>query len=127
VLLVLALTLAGVQQAAAIGNRPPAPRLLHAPCNSATRQPQTVVRAWLRTYVRGSATPCRLSAVSYHASEPPFGRYRTALVYRLGPEAQPGHRLYLVFLITRTRAARYLLDLHPDARRRWLVDLWAEL
>jgi hypothetical protein len=96
-------------------------------CDEATRQPQTVIRAWLRTFVRSSAIPCRLNTVNYHPSEPPFGRYGIAIVEPLGPESQPGHELYLVFLINDTRAGRYLLDLHPDEHARWLVDLWAEL
>jgi hypothetical protein len=101
--------------------------LQQAVCGDTTLQPQTVVRTWLSTYVSGSPIPCRLSAAGYHVCEPPFGRYRIALAYPLRQESQPGHRLYLVYLITRKRAARYLLDLYPDARRRWLVDLWAEL
>ena len=124
-LLALTLILAGAQPAGAIGNSSPPPRLRVA-CVKTTQQPNATIRAWLRTYVIGSAIPCRLSAAGYYATEPPL-RYRLALVYPLGPESKPGHRLYLVFLIASKRAARYLLDLHPDAHRHWLVDLWAEL
>jgi hypothetical protein len=95
-------------------------------CVKPTRQPGTVIRAWLTTDVIGSAIPCRLSTDGYHSTEPPL-HYRLALVYPLGQGSQPGHRLYVVFLLTRTRAARYLLDVHPDPHGHWLVDLWAEL
>jgi hypothetical protein len=101
----------------------------HPTCQTATRDPETVIRAWLRThtYARGSAISCNLSAASYHPGEPPFGRYYVALVQPLRPQSQPGHRLYVILLINSTRAARYLLDLQPDTSGRWLVDLWAEL
>lgn len=124
--LALALVLAGVQPAVAIGSSRRAPSL-HSACGIATQHAQTVIRAWLKTYARGSATPCRLNAASYHPSEPPFGRYRIALVQPLTPESQPRRRLYLVVLINSRRAGRYLIDLHPDTGGRWHVDLWAEL
>src|SRR3974390_468200 len=94
-LVALAIILAGLQSAAALGQRPPASRQLDAPCTNTTRRPQTVVRAWLSSYVRGTPLSCRLSAASYHASEPPFDRYRVALACLLRRESQPGHRLYL--------------------------------
>jgi hypothetical protein len=123
--LVLIVILAGGPPARATRNRTPTHQVRVA-CVTTTQQPDTVIRAWLRTYVSGFTSPCRLSAAGYHPTEPPL-RYGQALVYLLGPESQPRHRLYLVFLITRKRAARYLLDLHPDPQGRWLVDLWAEL
>jgi hypothetical protein len=122
----LVLGLAGAHPVAAIASSP-APSNAHRVCDQATRQPQTVIRAWLTTYAIDSSIPCRLNAAKYHPSEPPFGRYRLALAEPLRSESRPGHRLYLVLLFNQTRVAQYLLDLHPNAQARWLVDLWAEL
>jgi len=98
-----------------------------ATCSPARRQPTAVIRIWIRTYARGTDAPCRLTTSSYRPHEPAFGPYQSALVLPLRSQSQPGHQLYLVLLITQTRAARYLLDLKPAPGGHWLIDLWAEL
>ena len=85
----------------------------------------TVVRLWLRVASTRRGPTCGLTAPGYKPTTPSFGSYSSALLRTLRP--QPGHRLYLVVLVSGNRMGRYVLDLVRTDDGRWLVDLWAEL
>jgi hypothetical protein len=84
-----------------------------------------IVRLWLRAVSTGRPAPCRLTATGYTPTTPPVDAYSVVFIRAI--KQQPGHRLYLVVLIGKTRAVRYVLDLAPTGEGGWVVDLWAEL
>jgi hypothetical protein len=94
-------------------------------CRRQLSDPLRLMRLWIRSAAYGAPSPCRLSARDYTSATPRFGRYRIAYARPLRP--QPGHRLYLVYLVGKHRIGRFVLDLAPGRDRRWCVDLWGDL
>ena len=92
------------------------------------RSPPAVISMWIEARAQALPAPCGLVATTYRSkTATAIEDFHRALVEPLPLDSQPGHRLYLVVLITQTGSARYLLDLVQSPHRHWQVDLWAEL
>ena len=96
-------------------------------CVAVGQSASAVIGMWIGARTQALPAPCALATTTYRPGTLTVKGCRRALVEPLGPQSQPGHRLYLVTLVTHTRSVRYLLDLARATHRRWQVDLWAEL